>query len=470
MTDPTSQTVIPTVGRELRRQLVIYASLLLVVVAGLAALILVTGVDNQMRDVETTHETRRHAMDLVQALTDAETGQRGFLLTLDQAYLDPYRDAVASIDALVARLSQLVADKPAQKLRLEETGAFIEQKRSEMAITIRMAIEDRVGEALSMFRSNAGRSMMGSIREALDVFVAEEDASLVLRNADVMMLRAWLIAMIVAALAGAGVLTYALLLQTQRTVRRLSERASALSSQTIELESRVQERTAELEEARKHAERERARVEGLLQDTNHRIGNSLATVSSLLGLQLTRSRSDEVRRALEAAQDRVQAIASAHRRLRLGADLETTRLDEFIVAATEDLQATHLSGRQVVLEVEVEPLIVHARDATTIGIIVGELVINAIKHAFPEDRRGKITLVLKREGEVGPVLVVADDGRGYPREEAADEHGLGAMIIVQLARQFGGEPRYESGDGGGTRVIVPLPQLETTPAPAGDGK
>ena len=83
----------------------------------------------------------------------------------------------------------------------------------------------------------------------------------------------------------------------------------------------MRERTLEAEEARRHAERERERVEALLQDTNHRIGNSLATVSSLLGLQLTRTKSDEVRKALEAAQSRVQAIASGHRRLRLGPDL-----------------------------------------------------------------------------------------------------------------------------------------------------
>jgi two-component sensor histidine kinase len=467
MTGPTSQSAeSPTVGRELRRQLVIFASLLLVVVAGTAALFLANSVDSQMTDVQASYETRREVGNLIQSLTDAETGQRGFLLTLDQAYLDPYRAAVASIDSTFSRLAELVARDASQKLRLEEVSAHIEQKRSEMAITIRMAMEDRVGEALAMLRSNTGRSLMTGIRAALSDFVAHEDASLVERNADVASLRSWLIAMIVVALAGAGVLTYALLAQTQRAVQQLSRRASDLRSLASELESRVQERTAELEESRTHAERERARVEALLRDTNHRIGNSLATVSSLLGLQVTRTRSDEVRSALEAAQNRVQAIASAHRRLRLGDDLETTRLDEFIGAAAEDLQSTQLAGRKVTLAVEVEPLVVRARDATTIGIIVGELVINAIKHAFAEDGAGRIDLTLARGPEGGATLAVSDDGRGLSHD-TKDERGLGAMIISQLARQFGGTPRYETGPAGGTRVVVPLPDLEVT-TPGGD--
>src|SRR5690606_7440274 len=81
----------------------------------------------------------------------------------------------------------------------------------------------------------------------------------------------------------------------------------------------------------------RQRVEALLQDTNHRVGNSLATVSSLLALQVMRSRSDEVRDALEAARLRVHAIASAHRRLRLGDDLESASASEFLTAVIEDI-------------------------------------------------------------------------------------------------------------------------------------
>lgn len=460
MTDATTDIgTIQLPKREFRRRLAVVLSLLLVVAAAAASLFIVQGVDAQMRDVQRTYEVRRQAHQLIQSLIDAETGQRGFLLTQDQAYLDPYRNAVASMDATYKRLLEMVADNPGQKVRIGALAEPIEQKRAEMATTIAMATGDRLTEALSILRSDAGHTLMTTIRETLSAFVAEEDAKLLERNARVDSSRVWLIATIIAALGGAAILTYALFTRTQQVVLSLARTSSALQSQNVELESRVRERTAQLEEARAHAERERARVEALLQDTNHRIGNSLATVSSLLGLQVTRSKSPEVRSALEAAQSRVHAIASGHRRLRLGADMETTNAAEFLDAVVEDLQATQAGDRPVTFKTEVEPFVINARDATTIGIIVGELVINALKHAFPEGAGGQIWTRLTRDTQGGAVLVVEDDGEGMPPEALAGENGLGAMIIRQLAGQFGGAPAYEVREGGGTRVVLRLPQL-----------
>src|SRR5690606_21547039 len=88
-----------------------------------------------------------------------------------------------------------------------------------------------------------------------------------------------------------------------------------------------------------------------------------------------------------------------------------------------------------------------------------ELVINALKHAFPEGSSGRIwTRFGLNDG--APLLVVEDDGKGLPADAGAPETGLGAMIIRQLAAQFGGEPRYEAREGGGTRVVLPLPKLD----------
>lgn len=467
MTDATSQFgTIAVPRREMRRRLAIILSLAFVVAAVAAALFIVQGVESQIRDVQHTHEVRRQAQALTQALVDAETGQRGYLLTQDPAYLEPYRGAVTTLDETYHTLLDMVADNPAQTVRLENLTESIEQKRSEMATTITMATEGRLSEALSILRSDAGRTLMDDIRQTLQQFIAEEDTRLVERNREMDSSRVMLTATIVIALAGAAILTFSLFNRTQQEVADLARTRSLLQSQNVELEERVRDRTTELEEARAHAERERARVEALLQETNHRIGNSLATVSSLLGLQVARTQSDEVKAALEAAQSRVQAIASGHRRLRLGADLETTRIDEFLQAAVEDLQATQVAGRPISLTTAVEPLVINARDATTIGIIVGELIINAVKHAFPDGRPGQIWLGLKRADESGAILMVEDDGSGISEEPGSDG-GLGAMIIRQLAVQFGGEPSYAARTGGGTRVTVLLPKLDIGTTAAG---
>ena len=449
--------------RELRRSIVILLSLLLVLSAAVGSLFIVQGVDTQLRDVQRTYEVRRQARELIQSLVDAETGQRGFLLTQDPSYLEPYRNAVTSLDATYRNLLSQLVDNPDAKVRFEALNELIEQKRSEMATTITMASENRLNEALTILRSDTGKALMERIRTPLQAFVSEEDAKLIDRNALVDSSRLWLTVTIIVALGGAAILTYMLFTRTQRQVSHLAQATGALQSQNVELEERVKARTSELEEARSHAERERARVEALLQDTNHRIGNSLATVSSMLGLQVTRTRSDEVRQALETAQSRVHSIASSHRRLRLGADLETTSAAEFLAAVVQDLETTQTEGRPISFETHVDPMVIQARDATTLGIIVGELVINALKHAFADNAAGRIRVELTRDAEGVATLIVEDDGRGMPASPQEQETGLGAMIIRQLALQFGGEPSYAPRKGGGTRVVVSLPKLEVVP-------
>lgn len=462
MTDATSDLADAVVPRRVPpRRFGVILSLAFVLAAVLAALFVVRGVDAQLRDVQHTYEVRRQVQVLTQSLIDAETGQRGYLLTLDPAYLEPYRAAVTSLDATYRNLLSMLDSEPTQRQRIQGTADSIDRKRDEMATTIRLADEGRLSEALSILRSDAGHTLMEKIRRTLQAFAAEEDARLIERNGVVDASRLLLTLTIVLALAGAAILTYSLFSRTQRQVTDLARTRSILQSQKVELEDRVRRRTAELEEARAHAERERARVEALLQETNHRIGNSLATVSSLLGLQVARSGSEEVRSELEAAQSRVHAIASGHRRLRLGADLETTRVDEFLQAAVEDLESTLAEGRGIAIETAIEPLVVNARDATTIGIIVGELVINALKHAFPDERPGHIWLGLKRSDQTGAILMVEDDGCGLTAASASNA-GLGTMIIQQLARQFGGEPTYGARPSGGTRVTVVMPKLDVT--------
>lgn len=463
MTDAMSDLgLYPTTRKQAGRRLAIIVSLVLIVGAAGSALFLVRGADSQMADVVRTFEVRSQARDLILALVDAETGQRGYLLTQDSQYLEPYRAAVSTIDRGYQTLVKLVADTPGQKLRLNAIAGQIEQKQAEMAMTITLASTGRLAEALNILRSGTGRSLMETLRVTIRDIVAEEDAKLVERNAQVEMTRQLLVVAILAALAGTAILTYALFTRTQQQVSALARTQNALMMQNEELEAHVRERTAEAEEAREHAERERARVEALLQDTNHRIGNSLATVSSLLGLQLTRSQSDEVRRALEAAQSRVHAIASAHRRLRLGDDLETTDAAEFLEAVIDDMRKTQPTDKHVTFETDFDKLTINARDATTLGIVLGELLTNAVKHAFPDNRSGRIWARLKVSTDGVANLIVEDDGRGLPPDTTQLETGLGSMIVRQLARQFGGEPTFGARDGGGAVISVALPSLGRT--------
>ena len=121
-------------------------------------------------------------------------------------------------------------------------------------------------------------------------------------------------------------------------------------------------------------------------------------------------------------------------------------------------------GRKVAFEGQFAPVTINARDATTIGIVLGELITNALKHAFEPDQPGTIWAKFSRNEDGTAVLTVEDDGKGLTEEGAKSESGLGAMIVKQLARQFGGQPRYEAREGGGTRVSVSLPELDRSTA------
>ncbi len=441
------------------RRVAILVSLTQVLVAVAASLYLVRTVDSQLADVTRTYEIRRQARELMLAVVDAETGQRGYLITRDEAYLEPYNVAVGTLSQTYQSLLALISDNPIQLKRIEALVPDLDAKRAEMARTIELMSAGQSAEALALLRSDTGLELMERIRTVLRQVIGEEDDKLIERNGRMEFYRQVLVATILAALGAAAILAYALLSRTQRKVVALAQQQNRLRSANEELEAHVRERTAEVEEARGHAERERARLETLLQDTNHRIGNSLATVSSLLGLQLARTSSDEVRNALEAAQRRVQAIASGHRRLRLGADLETTDAAEFLADVIDDLAAQMPPGKPVTFEKHLEPMIIPARDATTLGIVVSELVTNALKHAFTAGQAGTVAIRFERpEGGVTS-LTVEDNGSGIAAGDG--QEGLGALIVKQLARQFGGtEPEYRAREGGGTAITVRLPRLD----------
>lgn len=446
--------------RRVGRRLAVLASLSLVLLAAVASLVLVQGIDRQIGDVARTYEVRNQARELTIALSETESSQRGYVLTGDDSYIETYQRASTAIDARILSLIAVTDDDPAQAARVRGIAGDIAAKVAEMARTVELVGQQRAAEARTLIRTGMGERLMDEVRLALEQFIGDENQKLLDRNRGIDDMRRWLVGAIVAALAGAVILAYVLFTRTQREVTALAHNRNLLRSENELLESLVQERTQAVEEARAHAEHERARVEALLQDTNHRIGNSLATVSSLLGLQLIRSKSEEVRQALEAARSRVHAIASAHRRLRLGDDLETASADDFLDAVLDDLASTVTGTKAVTLTGEIDPIVISARDATTVGILVGELVTNALKHAFPAERGGHVIVRLRRDAAGVPILTVMDDGVGIASDSQPGEGGLGSVIIKQLATQFGGVPEYLRRDEGGLAVVVPLPGLD----------
>lgn len=221
-----------------------------------------------------------------------------------------------------------------------------------------------------------------------------------------------------------------------------------------------------LSEARCQAEAEARRRDLLLAEMSHRISNDLHLLVSMLQMQAAAD--PEVAEALHAAAGRVYVLGRVHGRLSPGAEPEATvdsRL--FLEGLVTDLRAGVDGVRPVALTVAAEAHALPLARAGDVGLVVNELITNALKHAFPGGREGVVRVTFRRDGDVYE-LVVADNGVGaVPARTTQDDGGLGSQILRALAVQLGGRLEMASGDVGGTlcrlRFPVPRPGLKQAP-------
>lgn len=436
--------------------------------AGIAALALSNIVTESSEEVVNTLEVRDELRAVMGMLRDAEIGQRGFLLTRDEQYLEPYNSARAQVKQRIARLEELVPSNSEQAVRIEQLRKGAERRLEEVDSTVDLGREGRFGEALAIVNRDRGKALMDEIRAIVSTALEAESQRLQERQSDTVASRTWLSASIIGALVATVLLAILSAQLTRRQFASVENRRYQLALLNEELETRVRDRTRELEIAREmaeaeasRAEYERGRVELLLREVTHRVGNNLAMVSSLLRMQQAKLEDDTARSALETARGRIQTISTAQRRLRLGNDLQTTRADSLLEAVVSDLADAALDSSEITISSNFEPVVVAARDATTLAVVLGELVSNAIKHAF-EGRSGGTISVSFTVNDGVPVMAVEDDGIGFDEAKTDDTRrsGLGSMIIDNLSRQYGGEIRKRKNNSGGTSIHILLPKLQ----------
>jgi two-component sensor histidine kinase len=185
----------------------------------------------------------------------------------------------------------------------------------------------------------------------------------------------------------------------------------------------------------------------LLRELDHRMRNNFQMVSALLALQQSRAADPAVKAALGDALSRVGSIADAHVSLYANRDAATVDMADYLNDICRNLAEGLMLGEVVRLECMAcsAPM---ARDrAVAIGLIVNELVTNAVKYAFEEGEPGKIRVDFTRTDR-GYELRVADDGKGLPPEPTPPARkGLGRGLVEAFARQAGGALRTVPGRG-----------------------
>jgi PAS domain S-box-containing protein len=200
----------------------------------------------------------------------------------------------------------------------------------------------------------------------------------------------------------------------------------------------------------------------LLQEVHHRVKNNLAVIGGLLGMQADAIGDGAASRYLMESRQRVLSMALIHEHLYGTGNLKRVRIDEYAEKLASELYISYSPSEGIAIRVEAEPLELGIDQAIPCGLILNELVSNALKYAFPNNREGEIVIGIVRP-EPGLIAVaVRDNGVGLPADlDWRNAKSLGLRIVQILARQLGGA--IELHRAGGTKFQFTFPFEDQAP-------
>ncbi|QLE58332.1 PAS domain S-box protein [Nostoc sp. TCL26-01] len=189
--------------------------------------------------------------------------------------------------------------------------------------------------------------------------------------------------------------------------------------------------------------------EVLLQEIHHRVKNNLGIVSSLLQMQCRRTQDPQSTAILQDSQNRIASIALVHEKLYRSQDLAKINFAQYIPDLTTHLfDSYNVSSQQIKLHLQVENVNLDIETAIPLGLIINELVSNALKYAFPEKQQGEIMVKLYQKNEQNLTLIVKDNGVGLPPDfEMKKTKTLGISLVQGLVKQLRGSLKINSHKG-----------------------
>jgi two-component sensor histidine kinase/CHASE3 domain sensor protein len=402
----------------------------------------------QARDLKTA------SVELSALVQRAESSQRGFLYTENEVYLAPYDLSKASALQGIEELTPRLATYPDLLPIAERLEGVLKDKFLEMDQTIELTRSRNTSDALDLVLTNRGKALMDEANiytSGLSLAADNRLANLVAEQTENTLLQR--LVSIIGAFVAIGAAAAALV-TILRYSGELAQARQSLTSANAQLESKVASRTADLARRTEEMRAAKDRAELLVDEVNHRVANSLAMVSSLVGLQANGSKHAATKAALAETQSRIQAIALVHQRLYSSGEIQDVALDEYLRSVLDQFQSTMGDGR-IALRYELEPISLRTDTSINLGVIATEWVMNAAKYAYP-DQSGevRVTLRLLQQGEV--LLSVEDDGVGRGKTPVQGT-GLGSRIVKAMAASMRGQVEYaDRAPGFSARLAFPL--------------
>jgi len=406
-------------------------------------------------------EARRDVQLMLRLVVDAESSQRGFLLTGREEYLDPYSVSVDTVRVLSQRVLDAYAGQAETEALAAQIVKGVDGKLSEMAVALEFHREGRADAWRNLLLTNIGLEKMDAVRHAAEELFRLETGRIAAsrdRVADTL----WINRVGLSALAALSLLALVLYRrQAQRFNVAQRRHASELQAERDQLESEVARRTAELAELAGHLQTAREDERSHLARELHDELGALLTAAKLDAARLRHALAgapQEAHTRLQHLEDSVKRGIELKRRII--EDLRPSSLSNLGLRAALDILAREFAQRsEIRVDTALDEVQVDDRTAIAVYRMVQEALTNVVRHAQAQT----VTISLRPDADV-LVIEVHDDGAGFdPAAARHSRHGLVGMRY--RIESLGGRLHIQSGPGQGTRLQARLPGPPASPAP-----
>jgi signal transduction histidine kinase len=404
-------------------------------------------------DIAEAQRTRTGVNQLLQSMLDAETGQRGFLLTGDEKYLAPYESANEQVTKTLDEMRSIYVADTTDLAAFSQLSRHIQRKMSEIDVTVRLRKQGNEDAWKFVLTTDVGFEQMGAIREQASRLIASSNRRL--RNGQEQITQALQLSRIgIAIVALAGLLAFYLYLRQTIALSKAGQREQiALEKERLRLAQEVRERTANLAELATHLQNVRETERGHLARELHDELGSLLTAAKLDVARLKSRMADspELAQRLQHLNDILNSGIALKRRII--EDLRPSSLSNLGLVASLEILAREFADRSTLdVETALETVELDETAQLTIYRLVQESLTNIGKYAGAKE----VSIALKDYANHVSVEVV-DDGKGFDVTNVSPQsHGLSGMR--HRVETAGGRLSIDSGNGRGTRVSATLPK------------
>jgi PAS domain S-box-containing protein len=194
----------------------------------------------------------------------------------------------------------------------------------------------------------------------------------------------------------------------------------------------------------------------LLRELQHRIKNNMAVISSLLSLEMRSTSNPETVRVFSEARGRIKSMTQIYDTLSRSDNLKSVDFREYIQSLVKELFKSYNVHSRVKLDIQVDDVHIDLKKAIPCGLIMNELISNALKYAFPKGRPGKVGIVLQKKGRNQVEMIVRDDGVGFTIPfNRKNPKTMGLRIVWMMVDQIDGHLSVIKGKGTGFRITFP---------------